>query len=67
MPLKFRIDCCNISMVTLFHIRNADWYMIDTKHDLLIFGSLDVSEYFDCNSALLWFFTTAFSHALKLM
>lgn len=31
MPLKFRIDCCNISMVALFQVRNADWYMIDTK------------------------------------
>ena len=31
MPLKFHIDCCNISMVALFQIRNADWYMIDIK------------------------------------
>lgn len=61
MPLKFPIDCCNISMVALFQIRNADWYMIDIKPSFVDFWHLDVSEYFVCNSALLSFFTTAFS------
>ena len=61
MPLKFPIDCCNISMVALFQIRNADCFMIDIKPSFVDFWRLDVSEYFVCNSALLWFFTTAFS------
>lgn len=44
MPLKFLIDCCNTSMVALFQIRNADWFMIDIKPSFVDFWHLDVSE-----------------------
>ena len=55
MPPKFCIECCNISMVDFFQIRNAEWFVIDIKPSFVDFWGLDVSEYLDCTTMVFHF------------